>query len=219
MDEWSERIRRWSALDDPNENYLLWQTLVGAWPLKPERLAAYMEKALREAKVNTNWIEPNEEHERRVREAIGALYSSLPKDFEPFAARVAEAGRRIALGMTLLKLTVPGVPDLYQGDELEFLALVDPDNRRPVDWERRRRALTDPPPKLRTILAALDLRSRRPRAFSGSYEPLEAGDEVCAFERGGQVRVAVPLRPDAVKPRFPGWRDLLPGLPVGLYDR
>ena len=219
MDEWSERIRRWSALDDPNENYLLWQTLVGAWPLEPERLAAYMEKALREAKVNTNWIEPNEEHERRVREAIGALYSSLPKDFEPFAARVAEAGRRIALGMTLLKLTVPGVPDLYQGDELEFLALVDPDNRRPVDWERRRLALRDPPPKLRAILAALDLRSRRPRAFSGSYEPLEAGDEVCAFERGGQVRVAVPLRPNAVKPSFPGWRDLLPGLPVGLYER
>ena len=219
VDEWSERIRRWSALDDPNENYLLWQTLVGAWPLEPERLAAYMEKALREAKVNTNWIEPNEGHERRVREAIGGLYSSLPNDFEPFAAGVAEAGRRVALGMTLLKLTVPGVPDLYQGDEVEFLALVDPDNRRPVDWERRRRALTDPPAKLRTILAALDLRSRRPSAFSGSYEPLEPGDDVCAFERGDQVRVAVPLRPDAVKPSFPGWRDLLPGLPVGLYER
>jgi (1->4)-alpha-D-glucan 1-alpha-D-glucosylmutase len=219
VDEWRELIRRWRALDDPNENYLLWQTLVGAWPLERERLEAYMEKALREAKVNTSWIEPNEEHERSVLASIRRLYTALPDDFEPFAARVAEAGRRIALGMTLLKLTAPGVPDLYQGDELEFLALVDPDNRRPVDWERRRRALAHPPPKLRAILAALELRSRRPSAFSGSYEPLEAGGDVCAFERGGRVRVAVPVRPGAEKPSFPGWRDLLPHLPVGLYER
>jgi (1->4)-alpha-D-glucan 1-alpha-D-glucosylmutase len=121
--------------------------------------------------------------------------------------------------MTLLKLTAPGVPDVYQGDEVELLALVDPDNRRPVDWERRRRALLDPPPKLRTILAALDLRRRRPRAFEGAYEPLEAGPSVCAFERGGEVRVAVPTRPGAAKPAFPGWHDVLPQLPVGLYER
>jgi (1->4)-alpha-D-glucan 1-alpha-D-glucosylmutase len=219
VDEWRERIRRWRTLDDPNENYLLWQTLVGAWPLERERLEAYMEKALREAKLNTSWIEPNEEHEQGVLASIRSLYAALPEDFEPFAARVAEAGRRIALGMTLLKLTGPGVPDLYQGDELEFLALVDPDNRRPVDWDLRRRALAHPPPKLRAILAALELRSRRPNAFSGSYEPLEAGDDVCAFERGGRVRVAVPVRPHAAKPSFPGWRDLLPDLPVGLYER
>ena len=219
VDEWRERIRRWRTLDDPNENYLLWQTLVGAWPLERERLEAYMEKALREAKLNTSWIEPNEEHEQGVLASIRSLYAALPEDFEPFAARVAEAGRRIALGMTLLKLTGPGVPDLYQGDELEFLALVDPDNRRPVDWDLRRRALAHPPPKLRAILAALELRSSRPSAFSGSYEPLEAGVDVCAFERGGRVRVAVPVRPHAAKPSFPGWRDLLPDLPVGLYER
>jgi (1->4)-alpha-D-glucan 1-alpha-D-glucosylmutase len=219
VDEWRERIRSWRTLDDPNENYLLWQTLVGAWPLERERLEAYMEKALREAKLNTSWFEPNEEHERGVLASIRSLYAALPDDFEPFAARVAEAGSRIALGMTLLKLTAPGVPDLYQGDELEFLALVDPDNRRPVDWDLRRRALAHPPPKLRAILAALELRSRRPSAFSGSYEPLEAGDDVCAFERGGRVRVAVPVRPHAAKPSFSGWRDLLPDLPVGLYER
>jgi (1->4)-alpha-D-glucan 1-alpha-D-glucosylmutase len=219
VDEWRERIRRWRALEDPNENYLLWQTLVGAWPLERERLEAYMQKALREAKVNTSWIEPNEEHERGVLASIRRLYAPLPEGFEPFAARLAETGRRIALGMTLLKLTAPGVPDLYQGDELELLALVDPDNRRRVDWELRRRALAHPPPKLRAILAALELRSRRPSAFSGSYEPLEAGVDVCAFERGGQVRVAVPVRPQAAKPSFPGWCDLLPDLPVGLYER
>jgi (1->4)-alpha-D-glucan 1-alpha-D-glucosylmutase len=219
VDEWRERIRRWRALEDPNENYLLWQTLVGAWPLERDRLEAYMEKALREAKVNTSWVEPNEEHERAVLASLRRLCAALPDDFEPFAARVAEAGGRIALGMTLLKLTAPGVPDLYQGDELEFLALVDPDNRRPVDWELRRRALAHPPPKLRAIVAALELRGRRPSAFSGSYEPLEAGDDVCAFERGGRVRVAVPVRPGAEKPSFPGWRDLLPDLPVGLFER
>ncbi len=219
VDEWSERIRRWRALDDPNEDYLLWQTLVGAWPLERDRLDAYMEKALREAKVNTSWIEPNEEHERRVRDAIARLYASLPSDFEPFAARVAAAGRWIALGMTLLKLTVPGVADVYQGDELEFLALVDPDNRRPVDWELRRRALSEPPPKLRTIRTALELRGRRPAGFGGAYDPVDAGEGVCAFERGGEVRVAVPVHPGVEKPAFPGWRDLLPDLPVGLYER
>jgi (1->4)-alpha-D-glucan 1-alpha-D-glucosylmutase len=218
-DEWGERVRGWRTLADPGEDYLLWQTLVGAWPLERERLEAYLEKALREAKVNTNWIEPNGEHERRAREAIGRLYASLPDDFEPFAARVAAAGRRIALGMTLLKLTAPGVPDVYGGDELELLALVDPDNRRPVDWERRRRALSEPPPKLRAIRAALELRARKPAAFEGSYDPLDAGEDVCAFERGGEVRVAVPVRADAAKPGFPGWRDLLPDLPVGLYER
>jgi (1->4)-alpha-D-glucan 1-alpha-D-glucosylmutase len=218
-DEWAERVCGWRALEDPDENYLFWQTLVGAWPVEPARIALYMEKALREAKVNTNWIEPQEEHERRVREAIGRVYASFPEDFEPFAERLAEAGRRIALGMTLLKLTAPGVPDVYQGDEVELLAVVDPDNRRPVDWERRRRALHDPPPKLLTVLAALDLRRRRPEAFDGSYEPLDAGEDVCAFERGGAVRVVVPVRPHASKPAFPGWRDLLPDLPVGLYER
>jgi (1->4)-alpha-D-glucan 1-alpha-D-glucosylmutase len=218
-DEWAERVRGWRALEDPGENYLFWQTLVGAWPVEPARIALYMEKALREAKVNTNWIEPQEEHERRVREAIGRVYASFPEDFEPFAERLAEAGRRIALGMTLLKLTAPGVPDVYQGDEVELLALVDPDNRRPVDWEQRRRALHDPPPKLLTVLAALDLRRRRPEAFDGSYEPLDAGEDVCAFDRGGAVCVVVPVRPHAPKPAFPGWRDLLPDLPVGLYER
>jgi (1->4)-alpha-D-glucan 1-alpha-D-glucosylmutase len=218
-EEWVERVARWRTLEDPAEDYLLWQTLVGVWPIERERLENYMEKALREAKVNTSWIEPNAEHERGVREAIGHLYSARPADFEGFAARVAGEGRRISLGMTLLKLTVPGVPDIYQGDELELLALVDPDNRRPVDWPARRRALANPPPKLQTIATALALRERRPEAFAGSYEPVEAGEGVCAFSRGGDVLVAVPVRADVPKPTFAGWRDLLPELPVGLYER
>ena len=219
MAEWERHVRGWRALADPREDYLFWQTLVGAWPLEQERAQAYMEKALREAKLNTSWVEPNAEHERSVRAAVARVYDDLPADFEPFAERVAAEGRRIALGMTLLKLTVPGVPDLYQGDELELLALVDPDNRRPVDWETRRRALAAPPPKMRAILTALDVRRRRPNAFLGAYEPVEAGEGVCAFTRGHDVLVAVPVRPGAQKPSPRGWRDRLPELPVGLYER
>jgi (1->4)-alpha-D-glucan 1-alpha-D-glucosylmutase len=229
-DEWLERRRGWRALDDPVEDELLWQTLLGAWPIERDRVEAYMEKALREAKRNTNWSEPNAAHEEAVRLAIRRVYERLPDGFEPLAARVAEIGRAISLGMTLLKLTVPGVPDVYQGDELEALSLVDPDNRRPVDWERRRRVLADlragsPPTdetaKLHVIVRALELRARRPDDFAGAYEQMDGGPDRCAFRRGEGVVVVVPLRPGAAKEpeARDGWRDLLAGLPVGLYER
>jgi (1->4)-alpha-D-glucan 1-alpha-D-glucosylmutase len=221
-DAWAELARaKAGAFDDPNEGTLALQTVVGAWPLSADRLEAYLVKALREGKRTTNWLEPDEAHERRVAGAAAALLAD--PDVEAFALRLAEAGRRIALGMTLLKLTAPGLPDLYWGDELELLALVDPDNRRPVDWDARRRVLAgpDPPPKLRVVREALALRARRPEAFAGSYEPVEAGPDVCAFGRGGEVLVVVPLRPGATKDAVDagGARDLLDGLPVGLFDR
>jgi (1->4)-alpha-D-glucan 1-alpha-D-glucosylmutase len=196
-DEWAEHARAWRYLDDPNENYLLLQTLVGAWPIERERMEAYLEKALREAGRTTNWTEPNDAHERAVREGIARFYERLPEGFESFAARVAEEGRRVSLAQTLLKLTVPGLPDIYQGDELESLNLVDPDNRRPVDWAARRRALADPPPKLRLIQRVLDLRRRRPEVFAGAYRPLDVGPDAVVFDRGddNQVLVAVSLGP------------------------
>jgi (1->4)-alpha-D-glucan 1-alpha-D-glucosylmutase len=189
-----------------------------------------MEKALREAKRTTSWVEPDEAHERAVREAVARVVESPPDGFEELAARVAELGRTISLGMTLLKLTVPGVPDVYQGDELEALSLVDPDNRRPVDFERRRRLLaevrrgaapTAEAAKLEVVVRALDLRRRRPEDFDGAYEPMDGGPSVCAFRRGDGVVVIVPLRPGAAKEpeAREGWRDLLPSLPVGLYER
>jgi (1->4)-alpha-D-glucan 1-alpha-D-glucosylmutase len=217
-DEWISLRTGWRALDDPHEDELLWQTLVGTWPIEPERIEAYLEKALREAKVNTSWIEPNEEHEQRVKAAARRAIAEPPDGFEAFAARVAELGRRNTLSMTLLKLTVPGVPDLYQGDELESLNLVDPDNRRPVDWGERRRALAQPPPKLQVIREALALR-RRPL---GEYRPLELGADVCAFLRGDDVAVAVPLRgQDPPELDLPGgWRSVLDeALPVRLLER
>jgi len=217
-DEWCEHVRRWheltGGLEDPNEEYLVYQTLVGAWPLGAERLERYLEKALREAKVNTTWVEQNLEWEDAVKSwATGLLArEAFLADFVPFAERIAARGREVSLGQVLLKLTCPGVPDLYGGDEVELLALVDPDNRRPVDWAGLRTALdsAEPQPKLDLIRRTLALRKRRPTAFVGTYEPLEAGADTCAFLRGGEVLVAVALRGELVPPDVEGdWRDVL----------
>ena len=187
-DEWAKNVRRWRALDDPNEDYLLWQTLVGAWPIEQERVQRYMEKAMREGKRTTSWIEPNEAHERRVRDAIARVYEGLPEGFEAFAERVAERGREVSLAQTLLKLTCPGVPDIYQGDEYETLSLVDPDNRRLVDWTPR---ATEKSELVRNVLR---LRAEHPDAFAGDYEPLDLGSERIGFVRGGKIRVEAGLR-------------------------
>jgi (1->4)-alpha-D-glucan 1-alpha-D-glucosylmutase len=209
-EEWVEFVRGVHVPGDvdPADAYLALQTLVGAWPLTRERLDAYLEKALREGKLRSNWLEPDIEYERRVQEYAWGLREIVG----PIVARVAPLGERIALAQTLLKLTCPGVPDIYQGDELESLSLVDPDNRRPVDWEARRGALVDPPPKLRVIREALALRRELPGAFAGAYEAVDAGPEVCAFTRGGEVLVAVPLRSGAGFGAGPGWREVVPGL-------
>jgi (1->4)-alpha-D-glucan 1-alpha-D-glucosylmutase len=188
-EEWARLVRAWRTLDDPSEDYLLWQTLVGAWPIDRDRVEAYMQKALREAKRNTNWLEPNEAHERRVREGIARVYDRLPDGFEEFVIEVAERGRAISLDQTLLRLTSPGVPDIYQGDEHETLSLVDPDNRRPVDWTRRES------PKSDLVRRVLAVRADHPDAFAGSYEPLDLGPERVGYVRGGRIRVEVPLRP------------------------
>ena len=214
--EWVAGVRAWRELcaplredgvPDPVEEYLIFQTLVGAWPLEPERLAAYLEKALREAKRATNWIAPDAAHERRVQAYARALYDHAPfrAAFEPFAERLAIVGELHSLRQTALKLTVPGVPDLYQGDELEALSLVDPDNRRPVDWHRRAALLGElrdgalpgsrDARKLWLIHALLALRARRPETFdAGGYTPLDAGPDAVAFLRGDAVAVAMPIR-------------------------
>jgi len=230
-DEWAGHVRRWleacSSLSGPDAvvRYFIFQTLVGAWPIEPERLEAYMEKALREAKRATSWIEPDTAHEERVKAFCRALYGHRPflRDFEPFAAEVARAGDRAALGQLLLKLTVPGVPDVYQGDELLALSLVDPDNRRRVAWDRRRELLaevrrgvapTAETRKLWLIVRALTLRAHRPDAFDGGYTPLAAGDDAVAFLRGSSVLAACALRGEpaaAVDVPAGTWRDVLAG--------
>lgn len=231
---WRELVLGWREVNsslrdgpgpDAAEEYLIYQTMLGAWPLEPERLTAYLEKALREAKVNSNWDRPDEDWERSVLGFATRVYDHRPfrKSFDPFAEEVARLGHDAALGATLLKLTCPGIGDIYQGDELTSLSLVDPDNRRPVDWDARRdvlarleggaqpdRALAKP----QLIRVALELRARRASAFADRYLPLEAGADVCAFVRGDEVAVIVGLRPgaDLEAAQLPGegWSDLLP---------
>jgi (1->4)-alpha-D-glucan 1-alpha-D-glucosylmutase len=168
--EWSELARSWAAqnavlrpdgengpIPDRNDEYLLYQTLVGVWPLaaRPdeaahvelvERVQQYMEKATREAKVHTSWINPNEEYDAGLREFVARVLDpranpAFLEAFLPFQARVARLGMLNSLSQTLLKLACPGVPDVYQGQELWDFSLVDPDNRRPVDFAHRERLL------------------------------------------------------------------------------
>jgi (1->4)-alpha-D-glucan 1-alpha-D-glucosylmutase len=232
--QWRQHVEKWFAIGesllgsseapDRVEQYFLFQTLVGAWPIELKRIEAYMVKALREAKRNTSWVDQDHDWEQAVVRFCGALLASeeFLRDFEPFAATVATAGERAALGQVVLKLTAPGIPDLYQGDELPFRALVDPDNRRPVDWEWRRamlsRLMGGSPPDAKTrklwlILRLLTLRARKPDTFTAGYEPLDAGEDVCAFMRGDGLLVLVGTRPGPATgsletPRG-RWRDVL----------
>jgi (1->4)-alpha-D-glucan 1-alpha-D-glucosylmutase len=222
--EWAELAAGWvHEADAPDDHcaYLVLQTLAGCWPIDRERLEGYVEKALREAKLRTSWVAPDEAYEAHARRFAGGLLERPPDGFVAFARRLAQEGRRAALGQLLLKLTCPGVPDVYQGDELEALSLVDPDNRRPVDFAARRAALArlrsgEAPRdfgerKLDLIRRSLALRARRPAAFEGSYEPVRAGPGACAYVRGGEVLAVVPIRhhEDAVV-AVPGrWRSVL----------
>ncbi len=234
-DEWAEHVGRWfeitearrdAGAPDDVERYFLFQTLVGAWPIAADRIETYMEKALREAKRNTNWVEPNTDWDEAVKRFCRSLYAddAFLADFEPFARRVAAVGERASLGQLVLKLTAPGIPDMYEGDELAFRALVDPDNRRPVDFDWRqamlRRLMGGAPPddetrKLFVTMRLLGLRARRPEPFAGSYEPLDAGPSTCAFVRGGDVLVAVAVRSGPVEGTLEAprgqWRDVLRG--------
>jgi (1->4)-alpha-D-glucan 1-alpha-D-glucosylmutase len=229
-DDWRACAERWLELTEPLrsdgapddvERYFLFQTLVGAWPISSERIGEYMLKALREAKRNTSWVEQDHEWEAGVEQFCQALYADREfiSSLEEFVARLAPLGDRAALGQLVLKLTAPGVPDVYQGDELAFRALVDPDNRRPVDWERRRESLA----RLRggaapdadnhkqwLIWKLLSLRARRPEAFSGGYEPVDAGPETVSFVRGGEVLVTVSTRAGGgrLDPPGAGWQDV-----------
>lgn len=170
-EEWEKSLARWSKRNamkkttvkgeqapDRKDEYFLYQTMLGTWPLGGMdaegmanfrvRMTEYMTKAIKEAKVHTSWINPNEEYDRATREFIARLLpddASDPfiTDFRAFQARIAYHGQWNALAQTLLKLTAPGVPDIYQGNELWDLSLVDPDNRRPVDYRQRAAMLAE----------------------------------------------------------------------------
>jgi len=202
--EWADLVRELRV--EGEDEYHVLQTVIGAWPLEPERLDAYVEKALREGKRTSSWLDPDEAAEQRVKEYGRSLLER--REVAQFVERVGPFGRRIALGQLLLKLMSPGVPDIYQGDELETLALVDPDNRGTVDWPARRRLLVGGDTKLDLTRKALAFREL------GAYEPVDLGPDVCAFTRG-DVLVAVPLRHADPKDPGPEWRSVA----FGLYAR
>jgi (1->4)-alpha-D-glucan 1-alpha-D-glucosylmutase len=222
-------LRELAPLGDGPFESLLWQAAVGAWPVSVERLHAYAEKASREAGDSTNWLDPNEEFERRMHEAVDAAYTDarVTSVIERFVAETSVPGWSNSLSAKLVQLTAPGVPDVYQGSELWETSLVDPDNRRPVDFDIRRLYLAaieagaEPliddtgTAKLLVTTRALHLRRDRPELFT-RYAPLEAfGDRaqhVIGFDRGGAITLAT--RMPVALAAAGGWGDtsvVLPG--------
>lgn len=204
-----------SGMPDRNTEYFYYQSLIGAWPISEERIQAYMLKAVREGKQQTSWVANNKEFEEAMSHFIGATLEHAPflEELEQFVATVVDGGRVNSLAQTLMKHTAPGVPDLYQGTELWDLSLVDPDNRRPVDYRMRCRLLMEMQhltaaqvmerleeglPKLWTIRHALHLRRERPEWFGADagYRPLKATGtkkaHVIAYLRGDNVITVVP---------------------------
>jgi (1->4)-alpha-D-glucan 1-alpha-D-glucosylmutase len=232
-EEWETAVERWLELTEPMreegapddvERYFLFQTLVGTWPIERERIESYMQTVLRAARRHTSAAEPNLEWEGAVARFCRALYEDdqFVAELDHFVPWVAAVGERAALGQVVLKLTSPGIPSLYQGDELPYRVLAE--DRPPVDWQWHqsmlRRLMGGSPPvaqnrKLFVILRLLGLRARRPIAFLSSYEPLSAGAGACAFMRGGEVLVVVAVRGGGEQAMLEAprgrWRDVLRG--------
>ncbi len=260
-DQWRQHVTRWGEINGPhrrdldgrpapsrNDEYLLYQTLIGAWPIDARavdetfiaRIQTYMTKAVREAKVFTSWTSPHKAYESAITDFIAGILSHQPflDDFLPFQAKVARFGLVNSLAQTLLRLAAPGVPDTYQGQELWDFSLVDPDNRRPVDYEQRRRMLdalrehadaremlehiTDGRAKLFVTWRALSLRREHPGLFTaGAYEPLAAtGDQaahVFAFARRDGNQAAVAIIPRLPATLINGWENTTLTLPPGRW--
>lgn len=230
-----------SAMPDRNTEYLYYQTLIGAWPISVERAQAYMLKATREAKQQTTWTANNKEFEDAMNKFIEGTLNHQPfvKELEQFLDKIILPGRVNSLAQTLLKYTAPGVPDTYQGTEIWDLSLVDPDNRRPVDYDLRRRLLDDLKrldgtnvasevmaridegmPKMWVVHQALLLRRERPDWFGAQagYTPLPAegsrSEHLIAYLRGDSLAVVVPR----LSVKLGGtWRETSVSLPPGRW--
>ena len=245
-ERWAEALHQWSQLNaaawqnhppDRHAEYLLYQTLLGAWPIDRDRCRQYMLKACREAKINTSWHEPNNAYEESIRSFIDAVFlnSGFVASLERFVEPLILPGRINSLAQTLIKMVAPGVPDFYQGTELWDLSLVDPDNRRPVDFALRAGLVREARPlsaaevlaqsesgmaKLWMISRLLALRRERVEDFSDQsrYQPLVAQGahlgRLLAFRRGENLI--------AVVPRFTltlggAWADTRLPLPGGAW--
>jgi (1->4)-alpha-D-glucan 1-alpha-D-glucosylmutase len=245
-EQWAQTLHEWSQLTesswrgrtpDRHAEYLLYQTLIGAWPITKERCWQYMLKASREAKLRTSWHQPNASYEANIQGFTEGVFEN--EDFlaslQRFIAPLIMPGRINSLAQTLIKMVIPGVPDFYQGTELWDLSLVDPDNRRPVDYAERGRlldhcatltaqdALADWDtglPKLWLIHRLLALRQSRPTEFgpTAKYQPLVAqGSRLAnlyAFRRGENLIAVVPRFNLSVQG---GWDDTRLPLPGGRW--
>ncbi len=254
-DRWAEAVRAWrdrhadywagDVTPDPAMEYLLYHTALGAWPIDVDRLTAYMEKASREAKLRTSWTDPDPAYDEALRRFVTAVRedTAFVADIDALVKGLAGAGRIVSLAQKLVQLTAPGVPDVYQGTELWELSLVDPDNRRAVDFAARSKMLDGLEersagrgpapaailrgmdaglPKLWTVRQALRLRAERPESFvGGSYEPLEldgeAADHALGFLREDGVAVVVPRLVVGLA-RGGGWKNTTVRLPPGSWD-
>ena len=246
-EKWRNQVLSWSQANrkhkrnerpEPNTEYFIYQTLVGAWPISIERLEVYLEKAMREAREYTSWTRADEAYERDVQAFARALLEGekFCREMESFLEPLIPAGRVNSLAQTLIRLTFPGVPDIYQGCELWDMSLVDPDNRRAVDFDLRGRLLAELPglgvqeimermeeglPRMWLILQSLGLRRSRPQAFGpgGEYRPVYArgkkSDYVLAFLRGGEALTVVPR---LVVSLGGNWEDTVLDLPPGEWE-
>jgi (1->4)-alpha-D-glucan 1-alpha-D-glucosylmutase len=222
---WEQRAEGWNedGVVDANIRYLIWQTLVGAWPITGDRLRAYVEKAAREAKVHTSWVDPDPRYEAGLAAFVDRvlLDGQLAAAIAGFVDAIEPYGRANSIVQLGLKLTAPGIPDIYQGTEFWDHNLVDPDNRRPVDYAARADTLaTGAHPKQALLADLLARRRNRPDLLGAgaSYEPLNvtgaAADHVVAFARGGGLVVAAGRLPYGVRAAG-GWRDTAVITPAG----
>ncbi|MFF0322933.1 malto-oligosyltrehalose synthase [Nonomuraea angiospora] len=225
-EEWAAAVASWSASVrfDPHLDYLGWQNLMAAWPISVERFTDYLLKAAREAKTAISWINPDPSYERGLREFAAA---AVRQPVGEFTARIEPYAMSNSLGAKLVQLMMPGVPDVYQGNETTDFSLVDPDNRRPVTYPRKPETEWD---AAKLLVTAQALRLRRRLGGAAPYRPLwaegPAASHVIAFARGERPQaVAVATRLPVRLARcgwgstsltLPGgtWRDLLTG---GLY--
>ena len=229
---WSEFVARWeieAPSPDAATGRFLWQNIFGVWPVSGEvtdqlraRLHGYAEKAIREAAWHTSWNDPDAAFEDAVHRWVDTvLDGKVAGQLNEFVAQLNSHAASDALGQKLLALTVPGIPDIYQGTELWDDSLVDPDNRRPVDYAARRAALKElQHPKIRIVTTALRLRRSHPDSFlHGEYLPVlasgQASDHVVAFRRGTDILVAVTRW--TVRLAETGWGNTVLPLPDGSW--
>ncbi|MEO3809622.1 malto-oligosyltrehalose synthase [Sphaerisporangium sp. B11E5] len=226
--EWAEAVAEWSARVsfDPRLDYLAWQNLMAAWPISVERFGDYLFKAAREAKTSISWIAPDPAYEAGVRDFASRAIEECGPSVAAFTERVDRFARVNSLGQKLVQIMMPGVPDVYQGTETTDFSLVDPDNRRPVDFAYRRSLLAGPgadswdAAKLLVTRTALAARSRL--APGASYVPLAttgepgAGEHVIAFCRGDRVVTVATRRPAGLSRRGGFGTETL-ALPTGRW--